>query len=46
MQYFRTVSDHYPVYVDVDIGKNGGTKRPRGKCTMSLRSRAPKVRLY
>ena len=24
-QYYETVSDHYPVYVDVNIGASGGT---------------------
>ena len=30
LEYYKTVSDHYPVYVDVDIGntKSGGTKPP------------------
>lgn len=30
MQYYRSVSDHYPVYVEVNMGKNGGTS-PSGK---------------
>ena len=30
MQYYRSVSDHYPVYVEVNMGKNGGTP-PSGK---------------
>ena len=30
MQYYKTVSDHYPVFVDIDIGDSGGT-HPVGK---------------
>ena len=29
-QYYKTVSDHYPVYVEVNIGDNGGTNPPPG----------------
>ena len=25
IQYYRSVSDHYPVYVEVNIGNSGGT---------------------
>ena len=25
MQYYRSVSDHYPVYVEVNIGNSDGT---------------------
>ena len=30
MQYYRSVSDHYPVYVEVNFGTSGGTD-PQGK---------------
>ena len=25
MQYYHSVSDHYPVYVEVNFGTSGGT---------------------
>ena len=35
MQYYKSVSDHYPVYVEVSFGNNGGTL-PSSECVQSL----------
>ena len=37
MQYFRSVSDHYPVYVEVNFGTSGGTA-PQSKIYNTIHS--------